>query len=627
MKKNFVYAILSAIALSGAVSFSACSSSDEIIDNPNYDPETNTVKTQFTISFQNNFAKTRQSGDVVQSAQTIEKFRGMDDIVLYPFVREGVADSDPIASTDTRLGDVIALTSVIKPEGVNISANNNTIPEEKLVGNSNSVLFNDISVPVGTGSFLFYGKAIDEDGGDFVNGKLTPSYTGTTAGSITFSPVKINSEGTMTKGTTLAEYLSSIAQAEHWAECATPSTATDYATISANTWFNSGLGDLYTKFTSLKAGSSLTAQAAVQDLYTTILNNTDVVSTNIKNAITNNTYVTSTTGGTLVFADAINGFPGNVKLPDGAALLTYTASDKTFAQKNDGTGNMGTFTAAYANYVYPASLYYYCNSGIVTSNSSQKGAYDGTNTWTQITDPSRVNGYNLTAVGAATRSVAILDQIQYGVGRLDAKVTTGANTLYDKKGEEYDASNGFTVTGILIGGQKQVNFDFTTNTEATPYTIYDNIATSNPGLVATTGTSWYNYTLALETYKDVPVYIAVELQNDGADFEGADGVVPAGCKFYLVAVLDPTNGTGYDSTTKNQVFKQDYKTIANFTIPAGKPNTDASFDASTGNVIGLGKAYNTIPDLRAPEMELGLSVNLEWVEGITFNIDLGDQTF
>ena len=645
MKKNFVYAILSAIALSGAAGFAGCSSSDEIIDNPNYNPETNSVKTQFTISFQGNFTKTRQSADVVQQAQTVASFRGMENIVLYPFAKESVVNSDPIASTDTKLGDAIELKSVLKPTETNLSSDPNTIPKDatpanSLVGTSNSVLFNDVSVPVGTGSFLFYGKAKDETGGKVVNGSLTPSYTGTTAGDITFSPEQIYPSGTTasTVGTALATYLTNIARATNWAECADDNN-------SNQTWYNSGLGALYSKFIMLKAGSSKSVQIAVQDLYTSIRSNTDDVSTAIKTAILNSTYASdpdtnndSKPDGKLVFTSAVGNsddtyFPGDVGLPDGAALLTYTESSKTFAQTIDGNGNLqSNMTAAFDKYVYPASLYYYCNSGIKTSNSSQKDAYDGTNTWALILD-----GYNLTAVGPATRSVAILDQIQYGVGRLDTRVKAGAATLYDKKGEPHtvDATNNFTLTGILIGGQKQVKYDFTTNTTGTAYTIYDNITKSNTSLSPasfSTDYSGYNYTLALETATTASVFVAVELLNNGDYFEGADGVVPTGGKFYLVAELKPgttgDNPSGKGGTITNtngltQVFKQDYKTIANFTIPAGYPSDDTHFDATNGNTIGLGKAYNTIPDLRAPEMELGLSVDLEWVSGIQFDIDLG----
>ena len=128
--------------------------------------------------------------------------------------------------------------------------------------------------------------------------------------------------------------------------------------------------------------------------------------------------------------------------------------------------------------------------------------------------------------------------------------------------------------------------------------------------------------LALETAANTPIYVAVEfLNNSGQDFVGFDGVVPEGGKFYLVAQLDPASATeaANAAATGNKVFKQDFKTIANFTISAGISNTDPSWvDGTTENTGGLGAAYNTIPDLRTPKLELGLSVNLNWQPGITF---------
>lgn len=620
MKKNFKYAFMSAIALVGAVSFSACSSSDEIVDNPDYNPADNTVKTQFTIAFPGNVAKTRQSAATVQNAQAIASFRGMDNIILYPFATTGAENTDPIASTSTKLGDAIPLTSIIKPSTLTVS---NSIPAATLTAASNSVLYNDVTIPVGTGSFLFYGKAIDNGTDKFVNGALTMTQGDPVQpANISFNPVQIYPSGTTasTVGAALATYLSGIAQATNWAECAV-------TTNSSETWYNVSLGELYTNFTSLKAGSSRTVQAAIQDLYATVKNNADAVSTAIKGAITNSTYASvNGTTGLLDFTAAIGNsdntyYPGDVNLPDGAAMLEYTASTKTFAQKIDGNGNTGNVTAKFIDYMYPASLYYYCNSGIKTSNSSKQAEYDGAQDWSTIYGK-YTDG---TSVGTATRSVAILDPIQYAVGRLDATVKAEAATLYDKNGEEYSLpAAGFTVTGILIGGQKQVKYDFTTNTEATAiYTIYDNITKSQSGttLSATTTASATNYTLALETEASKAVYVAVELVNNGDYFQGADGVIPTGCKFYLVAQLKPDEATNASTVGINQIFKQDYITTVTFTINQGKSKDNTGFP-SGGNTIGLGSAYNTIPDLRTPQLELGLSVDLTWQPGLTFNVNL-----
>lgn len=70
----------------------------------------------------------------------------------------------------------------------------------------------------------------------------------------------------------------------------------------------------------------------------------------------------------------------------------------------------------------------------------------------------------------------------------------------------------------------------------------------------------------------------------------------------LVAVLY-TSGINKPSGVTD-VFMSDYQTIANVTITS------------------LANAYNTIPDLRATQMELGLSVDLEWKTGISFDVTI-----
>ena len=81
MKKNYVYALMSAIAFVGAAGLTACSSSDEIVDNPNYDPETNTVKTEFVINVTQPGERTRQTPTDVGN----DAFQGIDNIKLICF--------------------------------------------------------------------------------------------------------------------------------------------------------------------------------------------------------------------------------------------------------------------------------------------------------------------------------------------------------------------------------------------------------------------------------------------------------------------------------------------------------------------------------------------------------------
>ena len=192
---------------------------------------------------------------------------------------------------------------------------------------------------------------------------------------------------------------------------------------------------------------------------------------------------------------------------------------------------------------------------------------------------------------------------------------------------------GFKVTGILIGGQsKTVGWDFLDPTQSNQiYTVYDNALTSISAKRNVASNN--NYTLVFDNYVSNPtdskqpaVNIALELENGDEEFFGVDGRIAPGQKFYLVAKLDPndvkdtnnTTGTATTSNVKwpdtdksrfpargvNRVFIQDHTTVANFTINS------------------LKNAYVTIPDLRASKLQLGLSVDLTWQSGLTFDVPI-----
>ena len=83
MKKNFRFAFMSAIALVGAVTFSACSSGDEVTAdvNPTYDGSS--VRTDFAFNVTKaSQAQTRQSSVTVQETSN---FLGMQRMYLLPF--------------------------------------------------------------------------------------------------------------------------------------------------------------------------------------------------------------------------------------------------------------------------------------------------------------------------------------------------------------------------------------------------------------------------------------------------------------------------------------------------------------------------------------------------------------
>lgn len=623
MKKNLVYAMMSAIALTSAVSFTACSSDDAGVENnPTYDG--NTVKTRFSISLPGNVAKTRLSYETVQGSEAIADFRGMDNIVLIPYI-------DATDRTN-RLGKNITLWYGTQAKPENSTNAENSIPNGKLLANTNAVLFNDVSVPLRTSGFLFYGKATETAGDNYANGNLTVEgmTDNSQIGARTFTPTPIVDVVNDAKGITLAAYVSSIAAAAAdqndypgatWAACAVATNHTE----ANQAWYNADLGALYTNFTTMKAGASQYVQAAVQDLYSSIKASQNPVALAIKTAITNSTYASADADGKLTFTDAISGYPeNNNNMPAGAAALTWNTETPKVATAVAAKEN-NSMTVNMATVVYPASLWYFVDSPLKTSNTSKIDEYNGSNTTWNGTNGILSKYTDGTSVAATTRSIAIEKEIQYGVGRLDSKVNKlTAAKYYDREGNEVNIANGFTFTGVLIGGQKAVDYKFEPITTGTPteYTIYDNAintSTNGSATLAAATDAGTNYTLALQTVKDEAVFVALEFVNLGDDFRGADGIVKKGCKFYMVAQLDPTVSNEYDATSLNSVFKQDYKTIATFTIKPGK--ADENHDGLSEEPDGFANAYTTIPDLRTPQLELGFSVNLNWQAGLTFDVD------
>ena len=600
---------VSAIALTGAVSFSACSSGDEIVNNPNFNPADNTVKTEFAISLPNNVVgATRQTGSIVQLSEDLGGFRGMDDIKLLPF------NISSVSGSSVKYGSIISLDKI---ETGGLGAKNNT------------KVYSNTTIPVGTTHFLFYGKAIETVQNNFINGALNVAGLTendfTTVNGISFSPKQIVSSETAyagsEKGQSLVILLNTVAEAKD---------------ASGNKWSastNTILNEAYTNLKRLTSGSTICVQAALEDLYNMLENlpsgtsTADVdMATAVKSAITTgesgrtNVYDAGTKTLTLnSFYTENGGYPSDVNLPDGAARITTNTEGKFVAayEMNYGGLNVPHLT----DYVYPANLQYFVSSGLRVSEEIQSGKYPE-RTWTECLN---LYGDRNGTVTSSTQSIAIQNSIEYGVGRLDLQVKLADDpstaTFYDSKGEAITIpTTGFKLTGVLIGNQKAVNWDFTQNETAHSYTIYDKVM--NTDIYAKDmNASGTNYTLCLQTKDDESVYVALEFSNEGGqEFKGADGVIPVGGKFYLTGELkvsssDTNYGTGVSQT--KSVFKQDFKTTAVFTISKGSDNPGGS---DYGN--GFGKATNGLPDLGTPQVELGLSVDLSWKPGLNITVDI-----
>lgn len=603
--KKFMYFGIAAIALSMA----ACSSDDEVAQTE----ELGVVKTQFTLAIPGN-VNTRMSEAVTQ-AQENPVFRGMDNIVLVPFGTpgSGTTTKDIIGANDNRLGNNLNLGSTEIAKTFVSAYSSTTGAGAGLVNNNNSKLYYNVEVPIGTKSFLFYGKAMDETVADGVNSKQVNgdlTFTGmpdtqTTPANVSASLVPIYEapETGNSVGNALVNYLTAIANAKVTETVDGNETQKPAWEDAASSMYQG----LFKQFTSVRAGSSADVKALVDSLYNQLKDANNPNATAIIDSI--KTKATVETNG-LSFNTTLDGYPANIYLPDGAAVIMWDATNKKFvAMTQDFGNNLGLNIAGLDVYTYPASLYYRVNSAIHTDDvETHENLYnEDISSWNSLLTAYRMgNG----TVNVNTKSIAITNQIQYAVARLALKVQANTNNgkLNDSEGNAMplteNSVNNFQVTGVLIGGQPaSVDYMFAPNADYTK-TIYDNQIPEGMDLLTAEPTI-ANNTLVLETAEAVDkVNFAVEFVNNGADFMGKEGIVPHGCKFYLIGQLD-SNNVSTDNPRVSQIFKQDYVTVV------------------LAKVGSLRQAYNVIPDLRAPKLELGLSVDLTWQQADTYLVELG----
>ena len=143
MKKIQQLALMSAIALTGALGFNSCSSSDDVVENsPNFDPEKNEVKAQFVFNVSTGNTPTTRQTSAATQATVDELFRGIDNTIIYSYKSSSDGKHLATAATMTKAFDL----STILTQG--------QITED----NSRRVI--ETSLPLNTNTMLFYGKAI-----------------------------------------------------------------------------------------------------------------------------------------------------------------------------------------------------------------------------------------------------------------------------------------------------------------------------------------------------------------------------------------------------------------------------------------------------------------------------------
>lgn len=528
-------------------------------------------------------AARRMPGATVQlGGHTDFATNGMNGITLVPF-----GPSAKVTSSSSRLGDNIVLGAIGATQNYTASPN------------GRAKVFQGKSVPLGSSAFLFYGES-GKSGSKFEKGSLTASLTGQpSAFTFTLEPINPNASTVESDAayTGLIAYLNAVANASNGTKMWKEYTSSD----------NEGLYETFQKYSSATVLSSFGIRRMMEDLYKSLMMTTgDAMATAIKAAIADATYATVNTEGEVTLVASLQGFPASVNLPDGAVAVVYNAATKQF-DGNAAHAYGSLEPATVDRYVYPASLWYTANTQIKTANTSKLDNYTGAESWKAILATYENDN---SSVNASTRSIALKDTIQYAVARLDVKVKFKEGTNLEDNdpittnNKVTNPAGGYPVSAVLVGGQKNVGFDFTQATygggATLAYTIYDNVMTNTMTYDAS-DYSAANSTLVLETPVNENEFIAIEFTNNSTkDFYGVDGIVPVGGKFYLVGQLTASAA----EETQYKVFKQDYTTTARVAIK------------------DLKSAYNTIPDLKAPQLEIGLSVDLNWETGHVYDLEL-----
>ncbi len=375
-------------------------------------------------------------------------------------------------------------------------------------------------------------------------------------------------------------------------------------------------------------------------------------------------------------------FPANFDIMRGAAYMAFDATHYFFYYpkyfNTSATGGIpdGDVTNGFSagSYYYPAELLYFGNSPLRTSALEHKvndypetvAAWNTDTEWAKTTTDGK-DDWKGTHVSSTTHSVAMQYPIRYGVSMLETKVgytsevmsqrylldnnhavqkrvvaaqggTLGDNEEPDK---HIAITNGsFKLVGVVVGGQPQnVGWDFLprkapgTEKIVTGF-IYDK-AVTNQAVPADGSPFTPNYTVVFDNYSESgyesrtegnfgqeKVYVALEFQNcTGEDFYGNFNLIRNEGYFYLIGEVDPAKGGEVSWPTDGyvippykydnsgiyigipRVFIQDYKTSVTFKF----------------GLNSLKYAYLTVPDLRASSLTMGLSVDIEWKQGLKYD--------
>lgn len=621
--KRFHHNMLIVGSLTVAALLTACNASDDTTVQPEKPLSTIRAALDFSLpqsvvgSVQTD-GNTRMTADIVQRDEDAASFRGLDELKLLCF------NGAPAASS-TKWGNIISLP---------------TMPPTSLrgVAQTNHLVYPQINLPVATTHVTIYGEAM---GGKqsttrdemMRNGKLQTvgltDDTYTDNSGIRFRPVPICTTDEATGGSPRGQALLNLLNDLLNTVSSDPAPDNQWPTT-----VNPTLKEAYKAMSSLTTSSSFNVQAILDRVYRSIMTMHDAepgeqLAQMLRQKIADHCSqlpASAAEVGKLVLDDQLQGYPADLRLPSGSARIIWNAGQNRYELPDYQAYGKELNIPALTDYVYPPSLQYSVSSEVVTSDTLHSQNYKDYTSWQDVIDNEYAEGGSV--VDEETQSVAIVRQLEYAVGRLDARIYLEVGTFYDAYGKPVNTSQGYTLTGYIIGGQHEVGYDYRPVGGTKEYFIYDRDINHAPQHIRAGRWTDYNHTLGLETPADENTYLALELVNDGDDFQGADGLILHGATFYLVADLSPKKGENYSAGTLDRIFRQDYVTRVHITIEPGwpdrdgdgKPDPELDEKGQPKPITGLATATYGLPKLEVNNLPpvVGLSVNLVWNRGIAF---------
>lgn len=507
---------------------------------------------------------TKMSQEITQT-QTGDNFRGIEEIIVVPY---RTSSGDSVRYGDQRIG-------IVELQNPGIQNTFASTANAGLVYYNNSHYYRIAFVPTGTNRVLAYGKAIDKG---YVTNKAGLHRNGTLEATVLDKPVSAEGIAFNLKPIlgTMQDNGNEVREIDVIYETADAlidalNVVVDALRGSSEPLIRSILDEIK-RDNQILACSYLTFDTIVREVVSKMQQsgkNDNVVLTAITQL---NTLMTG-----------VGAFPSSYGIPEGA-LGFWWNGDRFLRLISD----INIAIVDPGSYCYPPNLWYFTNSPVRTANKDENlvDQYAATNpSWNDnILDQYYISG---TSVSSTSRSVAIENQLQYGVALLELSLGECSVT------EAY----GCPLTGVIVGDQKDVDFNFNPKSTSASRYVFDNVVSGLSLGAASTATV---ETLVLQTRDRVnqnKVHFALEFKNTTQEtLHCQQGDIFPNARFYFVGELDPRadDVTQPSGETLYSVFVKDHKTHI------------------TAKINSLGNAYNTVPDLHEPQLEIGIVAEMKW---------------